>query len=104
MWDPKESGKGSGRKGFKRSRRSILSGNIIKVQKPSIHQLARRAGIERISTLVYRKIHHALYNFVNTVLQDAFIHTKRAQRNTVTIRDINYALTLRGCTHYGFEF
>ena len=52
-------GKGLGKGGAKRHRK-VLRDNIQGITKPAIRRLARRAGVDRISGLIYEEIRGVL--------------------------------------------
>ena len=66
--------------------------------KPAIRRLARRAGVKRISGLVYQETREILRFFLETVIQDAVMYSEHAKRKTVTALDVVYALKRQGRT------
>ena len=96
-------GKGLGKAGAKRHRK-ILRGNIESViTQPSIRRLARRGGVKRISGLIYDEARYILRVFLSDLLKDVVRYTEHARRQTVTARDVVYALKRQGKTLYGFD-
>jgi histone H4 len=95
-------GKGVGTGGAKRHRR-ILRESIQGISRPAIRQLARRAGVIRMSGLIYEETRAVLNVFVSNLVQDAYMYTQHARRKPITARDIIYALKRQGRTLYGFE-
>jgi histone H4 len=81
----------------------ILYNNIDGIPRASIRKLARRAGVIRISTLVYNKTRAVLNVFVQHLVQDAVVYTENARRKTVTKMNVLYALKRQGRTFYGFD-
>ncbi len=94
-------GKGLGKTNFKRHRKS-LQDNIKGITKPAIRRLARRAGVKRISGMVYDETRQTLRIFLQSVIHDAVTYTEHARRKTVTAMDVVYALKRQGRTLYGF--
>ena len=94
-------GKGLGKGGAKRHRK-VLRDNIQGITKPAIRRLARRAGIKRISGLIYEETRSVLKDFLRNVIQDAVMYMEHAGRKTVAGLDVVYALKRRGHTLYGF--
>jgi histone H4 len=94
-------GKGLGLGGAKRHRRTLRD-NIQGVTKPAIRRLARRAGVKRISGLIYDETRGVLKVFLESVIRDAVTYTEHARRKTVTAMDVVYALKRQGRTLYGF--
>src|SRR6218665_2747117 len=63
-------GKGLGKGGAKRHRK-VLRDNIQGITKPAIRRLARRAGVKRISGLIYEENRGVLKVFLDKVIRDA---------------------------------
>ncbi|KAL3900992.1 MAG: hypothetical protein SGCHY_000933 [Lobulomycetales sp.] len=111
-------GKGLGKGGAKRHRKSIniitcinplppsphlvLRDNIQGITKPAIRRLARRGGVKRISGLIYEETRTVLKSFLEGVIRDSVTYTEHAKRKTVTSLDVVYALKRQGRTLYGF--
>jgi histone H4 len=96
-------GKGLGKGGAKRHRK-ILRENIEGISKPAIRRLARRGGVKRLSGLIYEETRDVLKQFLKNVLHDAVSYTEHANRKTVTVMDVVYALKRQGRTIYGFGY
>ena len=94
-------GKGLGKGGAKRHRR-VLRDTVQGISKPAIRRLARRAGVTRISGLIYEETRSVLKVFLENVIRDAVTYTEHARRKTVTAMDVVYALKRMGRTLYGF--
>jgi histone H4 len=95
-------GKGLGMGGAKRHRK-ILRDNIFGIGKPAIRRLARRGGVKRISGLIYEETRSVLKEFITDMIRDAATYTEHAQRKTMTVMDVLYALKRQGRTLYGFS-
>jgi histone H4 len=93
--------KGLGKGGTKRHR-FILRDNIQGISNASIRRLARRAGVMRMSGLVYHETRAVLKVFVRNLVQDAVVYSEQAHRKTVTTMDVVFALKRQGRTLYGF--
>ncbi|XXG62130.1 hypothetical protein AAC387_Pa05g0559 [Persea americana] len=66
---------------------------------PEVGRLARRGGVKRIISLIYKEMLSILEN----VIRDAVTYTKHAHGKTVVAMDVVYALLKRqGHTIYGF--
>ena len=74
------------------------SDHVQGITKPAIRRLARRAGVKRISGLVYQETREILRVFLETVIQDAVMYSEHAKRKTVTALDVVYALKRQGRT------
>lgn len=94
-------GKGIGKGGAKRHRKN-LKDNWAGITKPAIRRVARRAGIKRISGLVYGEIRRLksdppgdeglLQAWMRQVIKNALTYTEHARRKTVTKADVVYGL------------
>lgn len=94
-------GKGLG-KGAAKRHRKVLRDNVQGITKPAIRRIARRAGVKRISGLIYDETRGVLRNFLEGLVGDAVIYTEHANRKTVTAMDVVYALKRQGRPIYGF--
>ncbi|KAG1691051.1 hypothetical protein DVH05_027333 [Phytophthora capsici] len=92
-------GLGSG--GAKRHRK-VIRDNIQGITKPAIRRLARRAGVLRISGLIYHETRAVLRIFLFNLIRDAITYSEHGRRKTVTGMDVLYALKRQGRTLYGF--
>ena len=72
------------------------------VTKPAIRRLARRGGVKRISSDIYKEVRDVLQLFLGNVVRDSITYTEHAKRKTVTAMDVVYALKRQGRTLYGF--
>lgn len=101
------SGRGKGKQGLGKGgalrHRKVLRDEIKGITKPAIRRLARRAGVKRISGLVYDDIRQALKTFLTNIIHDAVTYTEHARRKTVTVQDVILALKRQGRTLYGFD-
>lgn len=94
---------GTGRAGGRRRRSTQkLQAAHARISKGAIRRLARRAGVVRLSGLVYDTAGDALYEFLRGVLWDVVTYTEHARRSTVRALDVLHALKLRGAHLYGF--
>ncbi|OWZ07252.1 Histone H4 [Phytophthora megakarya] len=92
---------GTGTGGAKRHRK-IIRDNIQGITNPAIRRLARRAGVVRISGLVYYETRAVLRFFLSTLIRDAILYAEHGSRKTVKGIDVIYALKRQGRTLYGF--
>lgn len=88
-------GKGLG--GAKRHRR-VIRDSIAGVTKPAITRLAKRAGVKRQSGLIYEQIRGELRVYLEKICKDMIVFTQQSRRKTVTVDDLNAALS-----HLGIE-
>jgi histone H4 len=100
------SGRGKGSKGLgaggSKRHRFILRDSSQGISRRTIRRLARRAGVMRMSALVYEETRAVLKVFVGTLVHDAVVYTEHANRKTVTTTDVLYALKRQGRILYGF--
>merc|ERR1712051_959954 len=95
---------GGGKSGAKRMDfgRKTLRESIVGITKPAIRRLARRGGVKRISSYIYKETRAVLRSFLENVVRDSVVCTEHAKRKTVTALDVVYALKRQGRTLYGF--
>ncbi|KAH3743394.1 core histone H2A/H2B/H3/H4 [Pelomyxa schiedti] len=72
------------------------------VTSPALRRLARKAGITRMADDAIWVTRGALFTFVTHVTRDALAYCDFAQRKTVMVSDVLYALKRQGQTVYGF--
>ena len=101
-----KSGKGYGKGRGKITQKRKVNKNkrpvIMGITKPAIRRLARRGGVKRISSTIYKEVRNVLQSFLRAVVRDAITYTEHAKRRTVTAMDVVYALKRQGRTLYGF--
>jgi histone H4 len=95
-------GKGLGKGGTKRQRK-VRRDNIDGITKPAIRRLARKAGVKRISGVVYEEARDVLKEFLEKVIRDAVTYTEHAKRKIVTAMDVVYSMKRVGRASYGFD-
>lgn len=93
--------KGLGKGGAKRHKK-VLKDNINGVTKPAIRRLARRGGVKRISGKMYEETRGILKAFLQNIIKDVVTVAKHANRKTVQVYDVVYALKINNRTLYGF--
>ncbi|CAH0386032.1 unnamed protein product [Bemisia tabaci] len=90
-------GKGRGKEGVKRQKKEPRD-KILGVTKSAIRRLARRAGVKRVSELIYRETRGIIKIFLTNIIHDAITYMEHARRKTVTVVDVIYALRRQGRT------
>ena len=85
------------RQGFRKTKRY---GEHIGLS--SIRRLARRGGVKRISGGVYEETRTCLEHYLQRVLKDLVLLVEHADRFTVTVMDVVYALKKNGQALYGY--
>jgi histone H3/H4 len=94
-------GKGLGGADMKR-RRKVFHNAEVGITKPAIRRLARRAGVKRISGMIYQTTRDTLKEWLTRIMHDAVTYTECARRKTVTAMDVVYSLKRNGRTLYGY--
>lgn len=98
---------GTGRKGIarvtKRSRRKLDRDTIRGITKGDIRRLARRGGVKRISGAIYDDVRACLVTHLRSILKDCATYVEHAQRRTITVVDVIFALKRQGRPIYGFD-
>jgi histone H4 len=90
-------------KGGAKRHHYILRDNLGGISRSAIRRLARRAGVVRMSALVYDETRAVLKVFVHALVQDAFVYMQHAHRKTISTTDVLFALKRQGRTQYGFS-
>jgi histone H4 len=73
------SGQGKGLHSGRRHQRALsLRDNISKISRGSIQRLARRAGVKRLSGVVYDETRGVLRVFLENVVGKAIVYTEHA--------------------------
>lgn len=81
--------------GVQRHRR-ILRDNIGGITKPAIRRILRRAGVKRISGLVYEELRGILKVWLEKIVRDMIVFTEYDRRKTVQNEDLEAALDANG--------
>ncbi|KZF19334.1 histone-fold-containing protein [Xylona heveae TC161] len=98
--------KGLGGKGLAqplRRHRKLLKDTIMGITRPDIRRLARRGGVKRISAAIYDETRAALKKYLKDILKDCAIFLEHANRKTITVLDVIFALKRQGRPIYGFD-
>ncbi|KFY11990.1 hypothetical protein V491_06961 [Pseudogymnoascus sp. VKM F-3775] len=69
---------------------------------PTPRRLARRGGVKRISAMIYDDTREAMKAHLQLILKDCVIFLEHANRKTVTVGDVIFALKRIGRPIYGF--
>jgi histone H4 len=77
-------------------------GDASRITKPAIRRLAARAGVKRVSGLIYDEARKCMKQFLHKTLNHAVTFTEHAKRKTVTVSDAVHALKLTGKPIFGF--
>lgn len=87
--------RGPGTGGAKRHRK-ILRDNIAGITKPALLRILRRAGVKRVSALVYEELRGVLKAWLEDVVRSTVVFTEHARRKTVQLSDLEAALSSKG--------
>ncbi|KFZ09660.1 hypothetical protein V502_08584 [Pseudogymnoascus sp. VKM F-4520 (FW-2644)] len=85
-----------------RRHRKIVRDSIHGITKGDIKRLARRGGVKRISAMIYDDTRDAMKAHLQLILKDCIIFLEHANRKTVTVGDVLFALKRIGRPIYGF--
>jgi histone H4 len=85
------------RQGFKTTKRG---GEHIGI--PSIKRLARKGGVKRLGGGVYQETRFCLEQYLTRILKDLVMLVEHADRFTVTVMDVVFALKRNGQALYGY--
>lgn len=69
---------------------------------PAIRRLARRAGVKRVSKLIYFDARQSLTQYLRGLIKDAAVYAEHSRRHTLTCMDVLRALKRRGQSLYGY--
>ena len=72
------------------------------IPKASVKKLARRAGVKRVSGLLYEDIRAVANKFLKDVMDEAVVLTLHKKRKTIGTSDVVKTLKDKGRTLYGF--
>ncbi|EGZ10192.1 hypothetical protein PHYSODRAFT_256365 [Phytophthora sojae] len=86
-------GRGKGAQG-------LGQGGAKRITRPAIRRLARRAGVIRMSALVYHQA--VLRVYLANLIRDTVTYTEHGNRKTLTGMDVVYALKRPGEFLYGY--
>ena len=92
----KEKSKDENKKRKVLKRRKILRDNIQGITKPAIQRILRRAGVKRISGIIYEEIRGILKSYLINIISGIVIFTEHERRKTVQKKDLELALDIRG--------
>ncbi|MEN2497054.1 MAG: hypothetical protein MHMPM18_001491 [Marteilia pararefringens] len=87
-------GKGLGKGGAKRHKKSTAVGSSICA--PQLKRIARRSGCRRVSSGCYSEMRMFMSSFIQCVVSKAVAFTENANRRTITAMDIVYSLKTSG--------
>ena len=82
--------------------KKVLRDSSRGITKGSVRRLARRAGVKRISGLLYEEVRGVLKSFVEGVVRDSTAYTEHSRKRTVTTGAVVAALKKRGRMLYGY--
>lgn len=88
--------KGGGMATGAQKHRRILRDNIAGITKPAIRRVLRRAGVLRISGLVYEETRGVLKVWLEKIVKDMVIFMEYDRRKTVQTEDLEAALDSNG--------
>ncbi|MCJ1472501.1 hypothetical protein MMC13_001149 [Lambiella insularis] len=92
-------------KGGPRRHRKLAKDNIkgISQSKNDIRRMARRGGCNRISALIFDEVRSAMTDRLRSIIRDCVAYVDHANRKTVMVTDVIFALKRLGNPIYGFD-
>jgi histone H4 len=84
-------------------RRKVLRDNIQGVTNAAIRRLGRRAGVKRLSGLMYEETRGVMLVFLENTLKEALTYTEHRRGTKRRTNDVLQALKHQGRTLYGVE-
>lgn len=91
-----KAGKGAQGLGGAKRHRKVLRGNIGRITKPAIKRILSRAGVKRVSGLVYEEMRGNLRVFLEKIVRDMITYMEHDRRRTVQQKDLDLALETNG--------
>lgn len=84
---------------------SASSGEILRhsLDRPGLRRIFRRAGVKRISGLVYEPSRKIASSVLKSIIEKAIIYADHARRKTVMSTDVSQSLKLHDITLYGSQ-
>ena len=76
--------------------RRVLRDNIQGITKPAIARVCQRAGVKRISALVYQEFRGVMKAYMEDLLHSVITITEHDRRRTVKDTDLEAALQIKG--------
>lgn len=76
--------------------RKILRDNIAGITKPALKRILSRAGVKRVSGLLYEELRGVLRVWLENVERHMCVFTQHARRKTVQLEDLEGALENNG--------
>lgn len=77
-----------------KKQRKIIRDSIEKITEPAMRRILSRAGVKRVSRLIYAEIKGILRAWLENIIKDVMAFTDYAKRKTVQIQDIEAAFDL----------
>ena len=74
----------------------VLQDNIQDISRPALQRIMRRAGIKRISGLVYDELRGVMKVYMEGIIKDMVVFVEHDRRKTVQIGDLEAALEMHG--------
>ena len=79
-----------------RRKMSISNHPIMGISRPAIRRLGKKGGVSQMASTVCDDVREAIMEHIETVLKDALLYSEHANRKTVTMADVSYALKRQG--------
>jgi len=95
-------GKSGDAKGSSKRLKKVIRDSSKSIARPAVRRLARRAGVKRVSGLLYDEVRGVIKSFVEVVVRDSIAFAEHSRRKTIGALDVVYGLRRRGRLLYGY--
>ncbi len=76
--------------------RKILRDSIQGITRPALQRIMHRAGIKRMSCLMYEELRDVMKMYMEKIVKDMVIFVEHDRRKTVQIKDLDASLEMHG--------
>ncbi len=84
-----------------RRKRKVLRDNIQGITKPALVRLARKAGVKRISGMIYEELRGVLKVYLEDLIRFTITSVEYNRRKTLQLRDVMFGLEQIGLLYGG---
>ena len=89
-------------KGHSKRQNSTRTSDVSRLTNPCIRRLARRAGVKRVSSLIYDEVRRLCADRLKGYLRTIEACCEHRKARTVSVQDVIYALARNGQRVYGY--
>eukprot|EP00760_Papus_ankaliazontas_P012098 PhM_4_TR1518/c0_g1_i1/m.103051/K11254/H4; histone H4 len=87
--------------GVKRQKKN--AGKSGSITTPVVRRLARRAGIKRLTSMIYDEVRKLFRDQLKAILSDALAYCDLRRATTVNVQDVVLAMRRHGQVVYGYQ-